>query len=375
MLQLSRRKFEDLDALRGIAAIAVMLYHFTPFLSSSTVFPTAYLAVDLFFLLSGFVLCHAYDQRLQAGMRFREFVGARLVRLYPLYIAGTLLGLVYVLGRARLQHDGQVPGADLATSLGLSVLFLPNLSERNALGGLYPFDLAAWSLFFELAINLAYGVTCGWLTQRRLIAVVAFGAVALVAAILAFHTIDVGMTRRTLMGGTARVLFSFSAGVLLYRVRGRIGAGLPAVPPALLWVVLAGSLVAAPPWPWRALYELGCAMLLFPTLILLAAQTERERPFWLASLLGRLSYPVYILHTPLVLLLAGAWKAIERQDPIGAAPTPGILFAIFVLAASYVAARVYDEPMRTRLGFLLRPHAAWVAPRAAVPVSVVEERT
>ena len=76
--------FLELDAMRGVAAICVMLYHYSPFLSASKVLPSAYLAVDMFFLLSGFIIAHAYRARLLAGMSLGKFAVVRIIRLYPL---------------------------------------------------------------------------------------------------------------------------------------------------------------------------------------------------------------------------------------------------------------------------------------------------
>ena len=98
----SRHVYLNLDAIRGVAAISVMLYHFSPFLADGKVLPSSYLAVDLFFLLSGFVIAHAYDRKIENGMGFGTFLAIRLIRLYPLYLAGTLLGFFYLLIKNRL---------------------------------------------------------------------------------------------------------------------------------------------------------------------------------------------------------------------------------------------------------------------------------
>ncbi len=85
-------KFTVLDGLRGVAALCVVQTHTQDLLLGDTL-PTAYLAVDLFFLLSGFVLAHAYEERLRQGMTLHRFMLARLVRLYPLYLAGIAIAV------------------------------------------------------------------------------------------------------------------------------------------------------------------------------------------------------------------------------------------------------------------------------------------
>ncbi|TIU60051.1 MAG: acyltransferase, partial [Mesorhizobium sp.] len=108
-----RHVYLNLDAIRGVAAISVMLYHFSPFLADGKVLPSSYLAVDLFFLLSGFVIAHAYDRKIENGMGSGSFVAIRLIRLYPLYLAGTLLGFFYLLVKNRLMPAEYVPLSEI----------------------------------------------------------------------------------------------------------------------------------------------------------------------------------------------------------------------------------------------------------------------
>jgi peptidoglycan/LPS O-acetylase OafA/YrhL len=353
--------YDGLDALRGVAACAVMLYHFGRFLAPTPLLPSAYLAVDLFFLLSGFVICHAYEARLSAGKSFGRFVLARLVRLYPLYLTGTLLGTFYVVSRLPILHARLDP-ADPSHAFGLAVLFLPRLTPDAALPGLYPFDLAAWSLLFELVINIAYGGVAGWLTTRRLIVLAGVAAGALVLAAFIYGSLDVGMTARTMPGGGARVLFSFSVGVLLCRHRKCLARWLPRPRHPLMWLLLVALFAVPVPPGGRPAFDLACALAVFPIVICCTAQCEPRRLAPLARQLGRLSYPIYILHTPLLLLWAGGWKAAFHQDPSLAAPWGGLLFAVLTLAFSYALLRLFDEPVRASLtSHLRRPAAQSVA--------------
>jgi peptidoglycan/LPS O-acetylase OafA/YrhL len=347
----SRTVFHGLDAMRGVAAISVMIYHFSPFLSKRVVLPGAYLAVDLFFVLSGFVICHAYEEKLQQGMGLPRFLLVRLIRLYPLYIAGTLLGLFYVLGRAELLHQPTAGILPMLRVLALSLLFLPNLSDGPALGGLYPFDLAAWSLFFELAVNLVYAAVARGLTQRRLVLVVAGAAASLVVALLVFGSLDVGMIRRTIAGGACRVLFSFAMGVMIYRVRSKLPCSPIRARFALesLLLLLVAIFLLHPPASSAGIFDLICIMALFPAAIIVGARIEPAVVPRFGALLGYLSYPVYILHTPLLLIAAGAWKAVGNAEPNAAAPVAGMVFATVVLFASYVLTRWYDVPVRAYL--------------------------
>jgi len=331
--------------MRGVAAISVMIYHFSPFLSNTVVLPHAWLAVDLFFVLSGFVICHAYEQKLRSGMGLWKFLLLRLIRLYPLYIAGTVLGLCYLLGRAELLYQPSGGLLQMVRVLGLSVLFLPNLSDVPH--GLYPFDLAAWSLFFEIAVNVVYAALAGWLTQRRLACVVAAGAVGLIVALMVYGSLDVGMTRRTLGGGAVRVVFSFAMGVMIYRLRS-LAPGTPIKAPWALEGLLL-SLVVIFLMPASGLFDLVSILIVFPVSIMIGARIEPALAPRFSVLLGYLSYPVYVLHTPLVLIAAGAWKAIVKDEPNASMPVTGIMFALTVLLASYALTRWYDVPLRAWL--------------------------
>lgn len=85
-----KRRFVTLDAMRGIAALVVVGRHFTD-ASGGHAAQFSYLAVDVFFLLSGFVLSLSYRRRFDAGMSAAEFMKLRVIRLYPLYFVGISL--------------------------------------------------------------------------------------------------------------------------------------------------------------------------------------------------------------------------------------------------------------------------------------------
>lgn len=365
----SRHVFLELDAMRGVAAACVMLYHYGPFLSAGKVLPGAYLAVDLFFLLSGFIIAHAYEARLQAGMGFARFAVIRLIRLYPLYLLGLTIGLLYMLGRDLLMPGRTTLLPLLANPLMLSLLMLPNLSQVMPLGGMYPFDGAAWSLMFEMLINLAYGAACLALDARRLRWIVGIGAVGLALSALGFGSLDVGMTPRTLPGGLARVTFSFALGICLYHIyRRRAAAGRSMPQPRFAFELVLVLLVCVFAIPAagtaRLATDLVCVLVFFPLVIWLGAQLPS--PAWLRPAYaeaGRLSYAIYILHAPLVLMYAGAFKLIWHADPSVVRPYGGLLFAALSLLAAALAVRLVDEPVRRRLGRLLnrpatRPHLA-----------------
>jgi len=345
---LRQDRYLALDGLRGIAALAVMVMHKGRwFLDSGGFLAHAYLAVDFFFMLSGFVIAAAYDRRLSEGMTASRFIFLRWARLYPLILAGLLLGAACRLLVAAVDIPGP-PLWALPGSLIRGLLLVPSLHLAPGEWGIYPLNGPTWSLFFELAANLAFVLVFRWLGPRALVAVVAAGVLLVVG--LAFSGgIDAGATPREFLGGFPRVTYGFFAGVLLNRLlRGRSDApiawALPVTAVALLavFVVPGGR-------SWNPAFELACLLLLFPAMIVLAARAPVlgwRAP--LCAVAGALSYPVYVLHIPVyglitVLVLKFGWSADHLR------PWLGLGAATIILTVSWLALKLYDEPVRAWL--------------------------
>jgi peptidoglycan/LPS O-acetylase OafA/YrhL len=138
-------RIQCLDGLRGIAAIAVMEFHFAIFFLPQArlfdIFPgldRAYLAVDLFFLISGFVMAHVYGQRLALDLRghWLKFGIARFARLYPLFAVTTLFMMIFA------QFHAPLPLISLSGhSLALQPLQLPLVVDQHRSGSLCLFCL------------------------------------------------------------------------------------------------------------------------------------------------------------------------------------------------------------------------------------------
>ena len=351
-----RHVYLNLDAMRGVAAISVMLYHFSPFISDGKVLPSSYLAVDLFFLLSGFVIAHAYDRKIEAGMGFGSFLLIRLIRLYPLYLAGTLLGAFYLLIKNRLMPGEYMPMSDIAMMLTTGMLFIPLVGD--AYHTIFPLNPASWSLFFELLVNIAYVLMFFVLSKRVLAALIAGSLALLVLAAMLAGTLDFGMTGQTIVSGLPRVTFSFFLGVLLCRSMGRYQGSLGFLQKGY-WVEIAIALTLvifaiAPDGVGRAPYDLACVVLLFPAMVAIgAAAPTRPRLKKLYGWLGRISYPIYIIHTPMLMIIAGAGKAVSI-DPFANHPWFGIVMAVSVIVIADIATRLYDEPLRRFLQRLMQ---------------------
>lgn len=345
-----------------MAALAVLVFHFTAAFRPAAL-PTSYLAVDLFFVLSGFVLTYAYQDKLGRSLTATDFMIARVIRLYPLYLLGFIWGAALIVG---LQIHSPHPSfpVNVSLALGFNLFGLP--SPYLLVGGsswLYQGNTPAWSLFYELVINLAFGLTARRLTDRRLIAIMIVAAIVLVAACWQRRDFSVGPDWYSVPGALARVTFSFSAGVLAYRRWDKHRPrGLP------VWVAaLALLIIFAIPANGMARLALNCVAVLvvFPQLIYRTASAKPGRFAGVCSTLGVASYAVYVLHWPAYLTFGYLWSFLAHGRPIEmAAPYLGVAFLVAMLFGCIAVDKVYDAPVRA---FLTRRHRAFRQRRIAQP--------
>ena len=333
---MAKHKFETLDAMRAVAALAVVTHH-APGLFGAGLLPNSPLAVDLFFALSGFVIAHAYEERLSGGLGLWRFMTIRMVRLYPLY----LLGLV--LGTAQAVAQGGPPHLPALCALG--ILMLPNPGIAG-LRDLYPLDIAAWSLAYEIAVNALYATFLPLLRPTRVLVAVVAGAAAMLLAMGFYHgSLDFGFYWSQLPGGAARVATGFGAGLIVYRCRDRWPSFrlspwlLLPLPMLLFWL--------HPPGVFAVLYQWCCIAVFFPLLVLAGARAGL--PARLAPALCRLgaaSYAVYILHMPLLHLLPSGTTGLS-------VPAVGLAAAVCLFALGVVLDETYDGPLRAWLSRML----------------------
>lgn len=362
------RYFPLLDAIRGLAALVVMVRH-TGYLWDGLVLPHSYLAVDLFFVLSGVVVANAYEGPLRAGLSPGRFWLLRMIRIYPLYALGSLLGLVPVLA-ALAGLTAQTVQGPLALALGSAALLLPDLADD----ALFPLNPPAWSLFFELAANMVYALLLRHLNARMLWLIVLGSAAGLALLLYAEPAAGLhgGYTPATLLTGLLRVGFGFFAGVLLWRAY--VARARPRrLPPAAGWaaVLLAAALLLArTAGPLAAAYDLLAVLLLFPALVWLAMHAGAGAGARLCAWLGALSYPLYVLHVPAARLLNGS---LEKGLHLAVAdwfPYVGVGLLALLLPACVLIERHVDAPLRARLLRRLRSPAAGIqsAPAARIPL-------
>ena len=336
-------RYRLLDELRGVAAVGVLVFHIGTRGGGPALLPNGYLAVDFFFMLSGFVIAEAYEQRLLAGMSFGDFAARRLIRMAPVAMLGAMLGGAYLLARHFAAPARSDSLAEVLTANLLNLLILPKVWHGAATGWeLFPANGPLWSLFFEIGINLVWAAWLAGRSTRVLAWLVAASAACLVVCGLAYGTLHLGWEVPSLPGGVARVSFGFGAGLLLHRLREKLpDMGHRAA--CLALIALAYFL--ALPLPAIG-WTLPVVLLCLPAVMVLAVAAGREAVLPGGALLGRLSYPVYGIHLPLIAVMAGAFKyggggIATHWSALALVPV--------VLAAAYGVLVGLDEPVRAWL--------------------------
>jgi peptidoglycan/LPS O-acetylase OafA/YrhL len=328
---MAAQRYATLDGIRGVAALAIVLLHLQRPGFQMPI--STYAAVDLFFLMSGFVIARAYEDRiLQTGAW--GFVRARMIRLYPMVLAGLMIALAYFVAVFAVEGKWLAPPGDIARSLGAALLFLPSsLSPSGAWEqqALFPLNTPAWSLMFEVAVNLVYALILPWLSRRVLVFIVLASGLLLIAAQVQLNGLDLGWGWPSLWWGVPRVAFSFFLGVLIYRAK----ISRPSLPPVLI-VAAAGLLFWAPP--------LLAVLVGFPLILIVATRPDEDQGSRVMAAMGALSYPLYAIHYPL--LRWTGWL-------LAACKTPEAWFIpaslALVLLGAFLALKLWDEPVRRYL--------------------------
>jgi peptidoglycan/LPS O-acetylase OafA/YrhL len=342
-----RERFVLLDGIRGIAAIFIVQRHAPEIFGKAL--PSSYLGVDLFFALSGFVLAHAYGQALRDGaITPAGFMRARILRLYPLYGMALALMIAYYLTAHEIGRE--IAMGELAIGIVTGILFIPSpitLSFNAALFLVHP----AWSLFNELVANLAYALKGARAGVKPILAVIGISAAVLIIAGIEFGRLHAGFRWNEMYAGLARVFFSFSAGVLIYRFRPKTTVLRPWVSLACLAVVIA-VLAAPTPKDLKAFFDVPVVFFVWPALLYVASGSiPSARVATVSNALGTASYALYVLHTPLMDWFELIW-GLATDRPIGLAI--GCLLVIAMVALSWWLTVAVDQPLQKRLKHLIR---------------------
>jgi len=342
----TKKHFEILDGLRGIAALSVVTFHFMEWAYSDysqNFIGHGFLAVDFFFCLSGFVIAYAYDNRI-GKMGVLEFFKSRIIRLHPLVIAGSVLGLLAFLfdpfgGHPELYSTGKII---LAFFCSVLLIPLPVIADRGF--NLFSFNAPAWSLFWEYVANIVYAFVLYKINRGYLLLLTILSAVAICLVCYRSGNLMGGWSGPTFWDGSARISYSFLAGLLIYRSDWIIKNKLGFIGVAIL--LFLAFIMPFSKWNW--LSEPLVVLFYFPLLIALGAGAALKPGLKkICIFLGNISYPLYMTHYA-VLWMFGNYYGSHKPGTMQLAL---IITAALILlvATAYLIMIVYDIPVRKYL--------------------------
>lgn len=338
--------FEILDGLRGLAAVAVVIFHFmeiaVPDYKNSFI-AHAYLAVDFFFCLSGFVIAYAYDQRLKTIGLF-NFLKIRLIRLHPLVIIGSVIGLVaFVFDPMSNLFDNYQDKAFQMFVASCLMIPYPLVHERYF--NLFHLNPPTWSLFWEYIANLVYALVLIRLRNKMLWFLTISAAIILSYASYKAGNLSIGWAGDNFFGGAARIFYSFIAGILVYRSKWKIPSNIGFIPIGIL--LLSVFLI---PFSDQFNFAVDALVVIFffPLLIILGAGAKLEKGAkWICRFSGEISYPLYMVHYPFIWLFM---SYVENKKP-----SMNEMIAIMIIGVAglivfaYLVLIYVDIPIRKNL--------------------------
>jgi peptidoglycan/LPS O-acetylase OafA/YrhL len=291
-------RYPALDGLRGIAAVIVLLFHLRWWLPNGKhLIEHGYLAVDFFFVLSGFVVAHTYQARLRDDLGFAAFLKIRAIRLYPLIVAGAVLGLIAA------NYPPLGPNWLLVTLKALPFAAGALPMPPGIMAGPFELNGPSWTIFFEIVVSISFAACIRVLNDRVLVTLlVASGAFYGWVSYTA-NGLLVGWEYHTLLPGFGRAVFPFYLGVALFRLKARYKPHGLSLPLPVLGLLLVATYLPSRHSPLNFAYDTAVVVLVYPCVILAAAGGRRSIGFRFENWGGFISYPLYILQKPLISLL------------------------------------------------------------------------
>ena len=350
-----------LDGLRGVASVLVIIFHiFETFTGGNRfiqIINHGYLAVDFFFLLSGFVVAYAYDDRWGKLTQW-GFYKRRLIRLQPMVIMGSIIGAALFYFQVSPVAFPNVAGTPvwqvlLLMVIGATLIPVPLSMDIRGWQEMHPLDGPAWSLFFEYIANILYAVIVRRFSKLILSIFVSLAALMMIGYLLFGPQGDLiggwSLNGPGLFVGFTRVLYPFFAGVLLLRA-----GKLIRIKNAFWWCSLLIIIVLGIPrigdqhqlW-MNGIYDAAAVIIMFPLIVSIGAGgvLHTQKSERICKFLGDISYPLYITHYPLIYIYT-AW-VVNNKIPLGA---QGLLvgLALFItsILLAYACLKLYDEPVR-----------------------------
>jgi peptidoglycan/LPS O-acetylase OafA/YrhL len=354
----TKSHYQILDGLRGVAALIVVAFHVLETYSGDRfhqIINHGYLAVDFFFLLSGFVVAYAYDDR-WGKMTQWDFYKRRLIRLQPMVIMGTIIGaaLFYFQASPAFPPISTTPVWQmlLVMLVGFTMLPLPLSMDIRGWQEMNPLDGPAWSLFFEYIANILYALFIRKFSKKLLTVFVILSALLLIQYLLMGPQGDViggwSLNALHIHIGFARLLYPFFAGVLLCRMGKLIHVkGAFAVCSLMIAIIMFIPRIGGSEHLWmNGLYEAFSIIVVFPLIVAIGAggNITGKLSLKVCKFFGNISYPLYITHYPLIYLYTG-WVA-KNKVPMNYGIWFGVLLFVVSIVIAYASLKLYDEPVR-----------------------------
>lgn len=375
---ITRPHYEILDGLRGVAALLVVWFHLTEFMNPGSM-PLfhGYLAVDFFYVLSGFVIGYAYDGRWGHEMGIKQFLKRRLIRLQPLVFLGGVIGIMmFYFSDCKMFADVSKTEWWVLLLVGLASCFCiplpPSCNQRN-MGEVTSTNAPMWSLFYEYIANLLYALVVRRLGTWALAILVAAFAVMVVDSSLALNlfgmleqhdmqlSLNFGfkMTPEHCYVAMSRLLYPFFMGVLLSRIMNKGShrashnqSGLLSHGFLISSLLLSAVLLMPRMCGWEqllpeGLFNMTSVLVLFPLIVALGARSNLtgKRSSAFCKWMGELSYPLYITHYPFMYVFL-AWWDRNRDIPMPTFIMVQIFVFILTIVVAWLAYKLYDIPVR-----------------------------
>lgn len=370
-------RYEILDGLRGVAALMVVVFHMSEAFSYDPVFKHlnhGYLCVDFFYVLSGFVIGFAYEGRMKSGLMSRwDFLKARFIRLQPMVLFGILLGA----GLFFFQECNYYAGIGNASvwyviqNMIMSFFMIPVTPEFNVRANteMFVLNIPQWSMVFEYIANILFCLFVFKLGKKGLMVLVGLFALMIVDSALTLNlfgmlqphdypcSLNAGwsLTAEQFYIGVARVGFSFFTGLLLFRLIYKEGAALKktrtpifAICSFIIIAIVCVDQIGGYEHPlYDGIFNLICVFILCPFTVWFGSQRIElsQRTKNVCDFLGRLSYPLYLAHYPLVYLFF-TWMDTHHDASFSILAFTSTATFLLCVALGYAALKLWDEPIR-----------------------------
>lgn len=342
----SRPHFVVLDGLRGTAAIAIVVFHFMEMIYtdySLNFIGHGFLAVDFFFCLSGFVIGYAYDGRIKE-IGVWEFFKSRLIRLHPLVIFGSIIGLITFLFNPFTGGSVDYSPVKMVMVFISSMVLIPYpvIEERGF--ALFALNSPSWSLFFEYIANIIYAFFLFRTGKKALLVLTILAAVFLLYIGHQSGTLIGGWDGKSIIDGWARIAYSFLAGLLVYRLGWIFKTKLGFVGLSIL--IIFSFMMPYLKFNW--LLECLVVIFFYPLIITLGAGATLTKGLKkLCVFFGKISYPLYMSHIPFIWWF-GDYMKINKPT----VPELAMIISVstlLLIGFAYLVMVVIDIPIRTFL--------------------------